>query len=145
MGWLSVLALLCSGLGVATAAAASGSGGTTANTNTKRQVASAQFARAEDQRAMLTEKPAGKRTLADYKQVVSSYRRVALITPHAPEVTESLVALGEVYTEMGDHFGRSYYQSAVDSYRFLLRDYPASKHAPDALLRIGGTAERSPG
>jgi N-acetylmuramoyl-L-alanine amidase len=134
LGWLRALALVCSGLCVT--AAASGNG-TTTNTNSKRQAASTQFARAEDQRATLNEKPAGKRTLADYKQVVSSYRRVALITPHAPEVTDSLVALGEVYAEMGDRFGRSYYQSAVDSYRFLLRDYPASKHAPDALLRIG--------
>ena len=55
----------------------------------KRQSASAQFARAEEQRAALNAKPSERRTLADYKQVVMSYRRVAWITPRAPEVPDS--------------------------------------------------------
>src|SRR5215471_5289280 len=93
----------------------------------KRQSASAQFARAEEQRAALNAKSNDKRTLADYKQVVTSYRRVALITPHAQEVPDSLLATAELYTEMGDRFGRSYYQSAVDSYEFLVREYPSHK------------------
>lgn len=102
----------------------------------KRQSASAQFARAEEQRAALNAKPSDKRSLADYKQVVMSYRRVRLITPRAPEVPDSLVAVAELYTEMGDRFGRSYYQLAVDSYEFLVREYPAHKHCQEALLRI---------
>src|SRR5438046_708650 len=89
----------------------------------KRQSASAQFARAEEQRAALNSKPSERRTLAEYKQAVMSYRRVALITPRAPEVPDSLLAVAELYTEMGDRFGRSYYQSAVDSYEFLVRGY----------------------
>jgi len=114
--------------------AAEGSG--TANTNVKRQAASAQFARAEEQRAALNEKAAGKRSLAEYKQVVSTYRRVYLITPHAPEVPESLVAVAELYVEMGGRFGRSYYQAAVDSYRFLIHEYPTSKFGQDAMLKV---------
>jgi N-acetylmuramoyl-L-alanine amidase len=102
----------------------------------KRQSASAQFARAEEQRAALNAKPSDKRTLADYKQVVTSYRRVALITPRASEVPDSLLAAAELYTEMGDRFGRSYYQSAVDSYEFLVREYPSHKYCQEALLRI---------
>ena len=102
----------------------------------KRQSASAQFSRAEEQRAALNAKPGDKRTLADYKQVVMSFRRVALITPRAPEVPDSLLAVAELYTEMGDHFGRSYYQQAVDSYEFLVREYPSHKNCQDALLRI---------
>jgi N-acetylmuramoyl-L-alanine amidase len=108
----------------------------TASTAVKRQAASAQFARAEDQRAALNERASNKRTLAEYKQVVSTYRRVLLITPHAPEVPEAVLAVAELYTEMGDRFGRSYYQQAVESYRFLIHDYPASRHVQDALLRI---------
>jgi N-acetylmuramoyl-L-alanine amidase len=107
-----------------------------ATTAVKRQSATTQFARAEEQRAELNGKSSEKRTLADYKQVVSSYRRVALITPRALEVPDSLLAVAEVYTEMGDRFGRSYYQSAVDSYQFLVREYPASKYCQDAILRI---------
>src|SRR5713226_3185641 len=102
----------------------------------RRQSAAAQFARAEEQRAALNSKPSEKRTLADYKQVVSGYRRVALITPRAAEVPDSLLAIAELYTEMGDRFGRSYYQSAVDSYQFLVHEYPTSKYCQDAILRV---------
>jgi N-acetylmuramoyl-L-alanine amidase len=101
----------------------------------KRQAASAQFAKAEEERAVLNSKPADKRTLVDYKQAVASYRRVTLITPRAPEVPDSLLAIAELYSEMGDRFGRSYYQSAVDSYAFLIHEYPTSRFCQDALLR----------
>jgi len=101
----------------------------------RRQSASMQFARAEEQRAALNSKATEKRTLADYKQVVTGYRRVALITPRASEVPDSLLAVAELYTEMGDRFGRSYYQSAADSYQFLVREYPTSRYCQDATLR----------
>jgi N-acetylmuramoyl-L-alanine amidase len=102
----------------------------------KRQAAQAQFARAEEQRAILNSKPANKRTLAEYRQAVSSYRRVYLITPHAAEVPDALLAIAELYTEMGDRFGRSYYQSAVDSYQFLVHEYPKSRYCQDSALRV---------
>jgi N-acetylmuramoyl-L-alanine amidase len=102
----------------------------------KREAASTQFAKAEDLRATLDSKVPEKRTLAEYKQVVSSYRRVYLITPHAVEVPEALFAVGELNTEMGDRFGRSYYQTAVDSYQFLIREYPTSKHLQGAMLSV---------
>jgi N-acetylmuramoyl-L-alanine amidase len=109
---------------------------TTKTSDSRRAAATAQFDRAEEQRSALNEKPANKRTLAEYKNVVTTYRRVFLITPRAPEVPESLSAVGQLYTEMGDRFGRSYYQSAVDSYRFLIREYPASKLSQDAILKV---------
>src|SRR5260370_16162173 len=108
----------------------------TGTASVKRQAAGVQFARAQEQRAILNSKPANKRTLAEYKQVVSSYRRVYLITPHAVEVPEALLAAAELYTEMGDRFGRSYYQSAVDSYQFLIHEYPKSRYCQHAALRI---------
>jgi N-acetylmuramoyl-L-alanine amidase len=129
-----VCAVVLSCLGAVPCFGAEGAG--TATTNLKRQAASAQFARAEEQRAALNEKAAGKRSLADYKQVVSTYRHVYLITPHAAEVPESLVAIAELSVEMGDRFGRSYYQEAVDAYRFLVHEYPTSKHGQDAMLRV---------
>ncbi|HEY2121519.1 MAG TPA: N-acetylmuramoyl-L-alanine amidase [Candidatus Acidoferrum sp.] len=106
------------------------------NTPLKRDAASSQFGRAEELRETLNTKPADKRTLAEYKQVVISYRRVYMITPHATQVPEALVAVGELNTEMGDHFGQSYYQAAVESYQFLLREYPTSKFVPDVMLRV---------
>jgi N-acetylmuramoyl-L-alanine amidase len=101
----------------------------------RRQAAVAQFTKAEELRAALNNKPVERRSLAEYKQAVSSYKRVYLITPRAAEVPDALLAVAELYTEMGDRFGRSYYQSAVDSYQFLAREYPSSKYTQDALLR----------
>ncbi|HEV1994177.1 MAG TPA: N-acetylmuramoyl-L-alanine amidase [Candidatus Acidoferrum sp.] len=122
-------------LTLASAAPAKTNAEAAATAAVRRQSASTQFARAEEQRAALNSKPTEKRTLADYKQVVTGYRRVALITPRAPEVPDSLLAIAELYTEMGDRFGRSYYQSAADSYQFLVHEYPTSRYCQDAMLR----------
>src|SRR5258707_890742 len=123
-------------LALAAAAPAKTKAEATATAAVKRQSASAQFARAEEQRAALNSKPTEKRTLADYKQVVTGYRRVALISPRAAEVPDSLLAIAELYTEMGDRFGRTYYQSAADSYQFLVHEYPTSRYCQDAILRV---------
>jgi N-acetylmuramoyl-L-alanine amidase len=106
------------------------------SSNTRQQAASSQFARAEDLRGLLNAKAPNQRTLAEYKKVVAGYQRVYMITPHAAEVPEALFAVGELNTEMGDHFGRSYYQTAADTYAYLIRDYPSSKHVQDATLRL---------
>jgi len=130
-----VFAALSAALFFVSAAPAKTNAEAAATASLKRQSATAQFARAEEQRAALNSKSAEKRTLADYKQVVLVYRRVAMITPRAPEVPDSLLAVAELYTEMGDRFGRAYYQSAADTYQFLVREYPTSKYCQDAILR----------
>ena len=93
--------------------------------------------RAQDQRTALNNKATEKRTLEDYKQLVNTFRRVYMITPHAAEVPDALLAVAELYTEMGERFGRSYFQSAVDTYQFLIREYPTSRYCQDAYLRSG--------
>jgi N-acetylmuramoyl-L-alanine amidase len=144
--WIHIRLLLSFGLLAFCALPCFAAGGSaTASTNMKRQAASAQFARAEDQRTALNEKAANKRSLAEYKQVISTYRRVYLITPRAPEVPEALLKIAELCLEMGDRFGRSYYQEAVDSYRFLIHEYPASKFGPDALLKMAELAKNQLG
>jgi len=114
---------------------ASGNNAEPTRASAKRDAAEAQFTRAEEQRAALNAKAGEKRTLAEYKSVVASYRKVYLISPHAADVQDSLLAVGELYAEMGDRFGRAYYQSAVESYQFLLREYPKSRFSQDILLR----------
>ncbi len=109
---------------------------TTSSSSVKREAASSQFARAEELRALLNAKAPNQRTLAEYRKVVAGFQRVYLITPHATEVPDSLVAVAELNTEMGDRFGRSYYQTAADTYSYLIRDYPSSKHVQDAMLRL---------
>jgi N-acetylmuramoyl-L-alanine amidase len=112
-------------------------GSTNSHSDVKREAASSQFARAEELRAILNAKASDQRSLADYKKVVAGYQRVYLITPRAPEVPEALIAVAELNTEMGDRFGRSYYQTAADTYAFLIREYPKNKSVPDAMLRLG--------
>jgi len=51
-------------------------------------------------------------------------------------VPDSLLAMADLYVEMGDRFGRNYYQSAVDALQFLVREYPANKNCQDAMLRM---------
>jgi len=107
-----------------------------AQSSAKKEAAQAQYDRAEKLRAALESKPAGERPLSDYKQAVSSYRRVYLITPHAAQVPAALTAIAELNIEMGQRFGSKYFQAAVDAYQFLLHQYPASKNREDALLAI---------
>ena len=114
---------------------ASGNNAEPTRATVKRDAAEAQFTRAEEQRAALNQKSSEKRTLAEYKSVVASYKKVYLISPHAADVQDSLLAAAELQTEMGDRFGRTYYQQAVESYQFLLREYPKSKFAQDIYLR----------
>ncbi len=104
--------------------------------NSAIKAASSQFARAEELRGLLNSKPPDSRTLSEYKKVVAGYQRVYLITPHAAEVPDALFAVGELNTEMGDRFGRSYYQTAADTYAYMIHDYPSSKHVQDAMLRL---------
>src|SRR5258707_2276936 len=108
----------------------------THNDANRRQAASTQFARAEEMRAELNSKPIEKRPLSEYKQVVAGYRRVYLITPHAAELPDALLAVAELYSEMGDKFGRSYYQLAADSYKFFMHEYPTSHYGQDAMSRM---------
>lgn len=136
---LAVLITVTASPSAAGAAKADGDANTSGSSKiaARHEAAAAQFARAEELRASLDTKPSEKRTLAEYKTVVASYRRVYLITPKAGEVQDALLTVGELYAEMGDRFGRNYYQSAVDSYQFLVREYPASKYREDVTLRIG--------
>src|SRR5260370_36243825 len=76
----------------------------------KRISAQAQFDRAEKQRAALNAKPNAERSLEEYKQTVSSYRRVYLITSHAMEVPAAILAVAQLDAEMGRSFGSQYYQ-----------------------------------
>ncbi len=105
--------------------------------SSKRTAAHAQFVRAEKQRTALQGRPQKERTLAEYTRLVAAYRRVALITPRAPEVPAALLAVAELYHEMGRNFAEKYYQSAIDAYRYLLREYPNTHFRDDALITIG--------
>jgi N-acetylmuramoyl-L-alanine amidase len=106
------------------------------NTAQRRETAKSQFDRAEKDRQALESRPEAGRSLKDYAALVSTYKRVSLITSHAAEVPAALHEVAELYRRMGDLFDEKYYQSAIDSYQFLLREYPTTHYREDAMLAI---------
>ena len=95
-----------------------------------------QFERAVKMRTMLEGYLERDRSLSDYRQTVSAYHKTYLISTQAQEVTPSLVAEAELYEEMGRLFDPKYFQSAIDAYNFLLKQYPESRYRGQAMLAI---------
>jgi N-acetylmuramoyl-L-alanine amidase len=96
-----------------------------------------QFEHAVRLRTILEGSPQRERKIGDYKQVITSFHRVYLITPNAEEVTPALIAEAELYEEMGRAFDAKYFQSAIETYNFLLKQYPGSRYRGEALFSIG--------
>ena len=42
-----------------------------------------------------------------------------------------------LYEEMGRQFEPKYFQSAIDTYNFLLKQYPGSRYRAEAIIPIG--------
>ncbi|HEY2645796.1 MAG TPA: N-acetylmuramoyl-L-alanine amidase, partial [Candidatus Acidoferrales bacterium] len=104
--------------------------------SSRRDAAKAQYDRAEKARETLESHPEATRTLKDYTALVIEYQRVYLITSHAAEVPASLNEVAELFRTMGDLFDAKFYQRSIDSYQFLLREYPTGKYREDSLLAI---------
>jgi N-acetylmuramoyl-L-alanine amidase len=102
----------------------------------RRDTANAQFDRAEKARQILESRPESARSLKDYTAVVIEYQRVYLTTSHAENVPASLNEVAELFRTMGDLFDAKYYQRSIESYQFLLKEYPTGKYREDALLAI---------
>jgi N-acetylmuramoyl-L-alanine amidase len=96
-----------------------------------------QFERAVRMRTTLEGTPQKERSLVDYRATVAAYHKVYLISAQAEEVTPSLIAEAELYEEMGRLFDSKYFQSAIESYNFLLKQYPGSRYREQALYSIG--------
>jgi N-acetylmuramoyl-L-alanine amidase len=95
-----------------------------------------QFERAVKMRTMLEGYLPRDRALADYKQTITAYHKVYVISTQAEEVTPSLIAEAELYREMGRQFDAKYFQTAIDTYNFLLKQYPGSRYRGEALFAI---------
>jgi N-acetylmuramoyl-L-alanine amidase len=96
-----------------------------------------QFERAVRMRTTLEGTPQKERSFVDYRATVAAYHKVYLISAQAEEVTPSLIAEAELYEEMGRLFDPKYFQTAIDSYSFLLKQYPGSRFREQALYSIG--------
>ena len=102
----------------------------------RKSEAREQFERAVKMRTVLEGYLEKDRNLSDYRQTVSAYHKVYLISTQVVEVTPSLIAEGELYQEMGRLFDPKYFQSAIDTYNFLLKQYPGSRYRGAALFAI---------
>jgi N-acetylmuramoyl-L-alanine amidase len=102
----------------------------------RKSEARAQFERAVRMRTGLEERPERERTLALYKQTIAAYQKVYLITPQAEEVTPALIAEAELYQQMAQQFDEKYFQSAIDTYNFLLKQYPESRYRSAAIFAV---------
>src|SRR5437899_606479 len=102
----------------------------------RRAAAQGQFERAEALRATLETKTERERSVRDYQNLVSAYRRVYLITPRAAQVPSAIKNVADLYRRMGEQFEPKYFDSAIENYQFLIRDYPESKYREEALLAI---------
>src|SRR5438445_9318289 len=105
----------------------------------RRAAAQGQFERAEALRATLEARTERERSLRDYQNLVSAYRRVYLITPRAAQVPSAIKNVADLYRRMGEQFEPKYFDSAIENYQFLIRDYPESKYREEALLAIAET------
>jgi N-acetylmuramoyl-L-alanine amidase len=102
----------------------------------RKSAAREQFERAVKMRTELEGYLEKDRNLSNYRQTVAAYHKVYLISTQVVEVTPSLIAEGELYEEMGRLFDPKYFQSAVDAYNFLLKQYPGSRYRGAALFAI---------
>jgi len=102
----------------------------------RRAAAEGQFARAEALRATLEAKIERERSLQDYENLVSAYRRVYLITPNATQVPPAIKNVADLYRRMGEQFEAKYFNSAIETYAYLMREYPESSLREVSLLAI---------
>jgi N-acetylmuramoyl-L-alanine amidase len=135
-GTRSLVVAAFAALALAGPATAARRSGQVTDATSRGELAHAAYERASALSEALEEKPASDRTLREYERVVAAYRRVYFITPQAVEATPALVAIGKLDEEMGRQFGAKYFQAAVDSYQFLVHQYPKSRYVPEALLAV---------
>jgi len=102
----------------------------------RRAAAQGQFERAEALRATLEARTERERSLRDYENVVSAYRRVYLITPNAVQVPSAIKNVADLYRRMGEQFESRYFDSAIKTYQYLIHDYPESHYREEALVAI---------
>lgn len=102
----------------------------------RRAAAEGQFERAEALRSTLEAKPERERSVRDYENLVTAYRRVYLITPSAVQVPSAIKSVADLYRRMGEQFEPNYFDEAIKTYEYLAHDYPESSLREGALIAI---------
>ena len=95
--------------------------------NQRFQAARKHYERAQRLRADLEGTPENKREEKQYLGIVHLYTRVYEVAPFSSLAADALAARAEMYHQMGEPFGRGYWEKAIDAYVFLRREYPHSR------------------
>lgn len=103
-----------------------------------REQAAQAWERAQEENAAFRTLPSDRKSRSEYLRVIHLYERVYLTTPHSGYSDDALINIATLYEEMGST------SDAVRTLRFLVSDYPASKHVPDARNRIVRLTEGVP-
>jgi N-acetylmuramoyl-L-alanine amidase len=102
------------------------------------------FERAKEQHAEFDKIPVEQRTEKNYTNLMEAYRRVYFTAPTYGNDTICLMAIAQLAEEAATRFDRlEYFKKAIDSYEFLLREYPHSQFRFEALLSIARIHEES--
>lgn len=100
-----------------------------AESASKRETAAKHYRKAAELYEDLRSVPEPELGLRQYQLVVSSLRKVHLTDPSSGYCDDSLLRLAEVYSKMAERFGKEQYRDrAIETYAFLAREYPHSKH-----------------
>ena len=97
------------------------------------------FDHAQQLEATLNEKSPEQRTRDEYLNVIKSYQRVYVITPHTGYADNALVTMARLYEEMRDA------RAAVRTLTYLIREYPGTPFRDVAerdIARLQGVPER---
>ena len=113
-----------------------------AKSASKREAAAQQYRKAAQLYEDLLAVPAPELRLRQYQLVVNALRKVHLTDPSSGYSDDSLLRLGEVYHKMAERFSEQQYRDrAIETYEFLAREYPHSKHngtARTMAANLGG-------
>ena len=103
----------------------------------KRQLAVGYYRQALELQKKFEQIPFEDRDAGNYQRVIRAFRRVYWTDPSYANDTVCLMAIGALYEEMGQRWESTpSLESAIETYGFLVREYPRSKFRRQASLAI---------
>ncbi|HET9742787.1 MAG TPA: tetratricopeptide repeat protein, partial [Terriglobales bacterium] len=104
----------------------------------KKQIALEQYHKALEMREALNGRPDDQRTVDDYERVIEAFRKVYHVAPTSTRADASVLAVGDLLAQQARVQGSEKgFNSAIEQYQFLAREYPGSKYRFEALFTIG--------
>ena len=70
-------------------------------------------------------------TRLELKNAIEILNQIIKSDPEAPNVHESMFYIAQIYEQLGEN------QKAIDTYEEIIKDYPNSESAAEALIQIG--------